>query len=83
MAHPLILKLFGNIQNMEYKSIDLNGLVETLTRSDDKIYWKLVIVTEGTGKHFLFVSSATSELKLETSNIKLIEDLIDNGILLC
>lgn len=83
MVHPLIRDLDEAYTNCEYNSIDLNGLVETLTRSEGGVYWKLVIVTEGSGQHCLIVSSDTSELTLETEHLKLIEWLIDNGILLC
>jgi hypothetical protein len=83
MVHPLIRDLDEVFNNCEYNSIDLNGLIETLTRSEGSVYWKLVIVTEGTGNHSLIVSSDTSELTLETSNLKLIEDLLSEGILLC
>ena len=83
MVHPLIRVLDEAFTNCEYNSIDLNGLVETLTRSEGSVYWKLVIATEGNGQHCLIVSSDTSELTLETEHLKLIEWLIDNGILLC
>jgi hypothetical protein len=83
MVHPLIRDLDEAFTNCEYSSIDLNGLVETLTRSEGSVYWKLVIVTEGKGQHCLIISSDTSELMLETSNLKLIEDLLYNGILQC
>lgn len=83
MVHPLIRELDEQFTNCEYKSIDLNGLVETLTRHEGSVYWKLVIVTEGTGQHCLIVSSDTSELTLETEDLKLIEWLIDNGVLVC
>lgn len=83
MVHPLIRDLDEAFTNCEYNSVDLNGLVETLTRSEDGVFWKLTIVTEGTERHNLQVSSDTSELTLETEHLKLIEWLIDNGILLC
>lgn len=83
MVHPLIRDLDEAFTNCEYSSVDLNGLVETLTRSEGSVYWKLVIVTEGSGQHCLIVSSDTSELTLETTNLKLIEDLLSDGILLC
>lgn len=83
MVHPLIRVIDEAFTNCEYNSIDLNGLVETLTRSEEGTFWKLTIVTEGKGQHCLIVSSDTSELALETEDLKLIEWLIANGILLC
>jgi len=83
MVHPLIRDLDEAYTNCEYNSIDLNGLVETLTRSEGSVYWKLVIVTEGSGQHCLIVSSDTSEFSLDTFDLDLVTWLIDNGILLC
>lgn len=35
MVHPLIRDLDEAFTNCEYSSVDLNGLVETLTRSEE------------------------------------------------
>lgn len=83
MVHPLIRDLDEAFTNCEYNSIDLNGLVETLTRSEEGTFWKLTIVTEGTERHNLQVSSDTSEFSLDTFDLDLVTWLIDNGILLC
>lgn len=80
MVHPLIRDLDEAFTNCEY---DLNGLVETLTRSEEGTFWKLTIVTEGTERHNLQVSSDTSEFSLDTFDLDLVTWLIDNGILLC
>lgn len=83
MVHPLIRDLDEAFTNCEYYSVDLNGLVETLTRSEEGTFWKLTIVTEGTERHNLQVSSDTSEFYLDTFDLDLVTWLIDNGILLC
>lgn len=83
MVHPLIRELDEQFPNCEYTSIDLDGLIETLTCSMGNTFWKLTIVTEGKGQHCLIVSSDTSELTLETEDFKLIEWLINSGILQC
>ena len=83
MVHPLIRDLDEEFTNCEYYSVDLNGLVETLTRSEEGTFWKLTIVTEGTERHNLQVSSDTSEFYLDTFDLDLVTWLIDNGILLC
>ena len=83
MVHPLIRDLDEAFTNCEYYSVDLNGLVETLTRSEEGTFWKLTIVTEGTERHELQVSSDTSEFYLDTFDLDLVTWLIDNGILLC
>lgn len=83
MVHPLIRDLDEAFTNCEYYSVDLNGLVETLTRSEEGTFWKLTIVTEGTERHELQVSSDTSEFSLDTFDLDLVTWLIDNGILLC
>lgn len=80
MVHPLIRDLDEAFTNCEY---DLNGLVETLTRNEEGVFWKLTIVTEGTERHNLQVSSDTSEFSLDTFDLDLVTWLIDNGILLC
>lgn len=80
MVHPIIRDLDEAFTNCEY---DLNGLVETLTRSEEGTFWKLTIVTEGTERHNLQVSSDTSEFSLDTFDLDLVTWLIDNGILLC
>ena len=83
MVHQLIHALDEAFTNCEYSSVDLNGLVETLTRSEEGVFWKLTIVTEGTERHNLQVSSDTSEFYLDTFDLGLVTWLIDNGILLC
>lgn len=83
MVHPLIRDLDEAFTNCEYYSADLNGLVETLTRSEEGTFWKLTIVTEGTEHHNIQVSSDTSEFYLDTFDLDLVTWLIDNGILLC
>lgn len=83
MVHQLIRALDEAFTSCEYSSVDLNGLVETLTRSEEGVFWKLTIVTEGTERHNLQVSSDTSEFYLDTFDLGLVTWLIDNGILLC
>jgi hypothetical protein len=76
MVHPLIRAVDEAFTNCEYYSVDLNGLVETLTRSEDGVFWKLTIVTEGTEHHNIQVSSERHNLQVssERHNLQVSSD---------